>query len=165
MLLLRTADVYQDVAPDNIALPLGSGDTLVWVRRAVYIAAADRRPAQIQVSWLPALVPGGEEKLRRFGQDLPWPKAVQNITGQVIATVRQKTRARGANPFEAKVFAIAGGAQVLVSHLTTLDPAGQPIEHSRFTWPHDAVRLTEDYSLRHANRGLADHGGRPAEPR
>lgn len=152
VLLLRNADVYQEVAPDNIALPLGSGDGLVWVRRAVFIATADRRPAQIQVSWLPSLTAGGEDKLRGISQELPWPQAVQEITGQAIATVQQKTRARGANPFEAEVFAIPDAAQILVSHLTAFNPAGRPVEHSRFAWPQDAVRLTEDYIYPHANR-------------
>lgn len=165
VLTLRNADVYQEVAPDNIALPLGSGADLVWVRRAVFTATADRQPAQIQVSWLPRLIPGGEDKLRGIGPELPWPQAVQEITGRTIATVRQKTRARGANPFEAETFRIPDGAQVLVSHLTTLDPADQPIEHSRFAWPHDAVRLTEDYSVRHANRARPNRKGRPAESR
>lgn len=165
MLLLRNVDVYQEVAPDNIALPLGSGDSLVWVRRAVFIATVDRRPAQIQVSWLPSLAADGEDRLRSIGQEVPWPQAVQEVTGQVIATVRQKTRARGANPFEAEVFAIADAAQVLVSHLTVFDPAGRPVEHSRFTWPQDAVRLTEDYSVRHANRAVTNPEGTSAEPR
>lgn len=165
VLVLRTVDVYREVAPDNIALPLESGDGLVWVRRAVFIAAADRKPAQIQVSWFPNLAAGGDDTLRAIGQDLPWPQAVQAITGRAIATVRQKTRARGANPFEAEVLGIPDGAQVLVSHLTTLDAGDRPVEHSRFTWPHDAVRLTEDYSLCHANRAISDHEGLPAENR
>lgn len=150
VLVLRNADVYQEVAPPNIALPLASGADQVWVRRAVFIAAADRQPVQIHVSWLPGLTTSSEDTLRAISPELLWPRAVQDITGRIIATVQQKTRARGANPFEAKVFAIPDGAQVLVTHLTTLDPAGQPIEHSRWAWPHDAVRLTEDYS--YANR-------------
>src|SRR5579859_186558 len=152
VLVLRNVDVYQEAAPDNIALPLESGADLVWVRRAVFIATADRQPAQIQVSWLPGLPVGAERKLRHIGQELPWPQAVQELTGRVIATVQQKTRARGANPFESAIFGIPDAAQVLVSHLTTVDPAGHPVDHSRFTWPHDAVRLTEDYSLGHASR-------------
>lgn len=146
VLLLHAADVYQEVAPDNIALPLESGTELVWVRRAVFLATADRRPAQIQVSWLPGLPASAEDKLRRIGQEPPWPQAVQDLTGRTIATVQQKTRARGANPFEAEAFTIADGAQVLVTHLTTFDAAERPIDHTRFTWPQDAVRLAEDYS-------------------
>src|SRR5690349_13848363 len=55
VLALDKADVYQETAPDNIALPLECGAETVWVRRAVYLAVADRQPIQIHVSWLPGL--------------------------------------------------------------------------------------------------------------
>jgi DNA-binding GntR family transcriptional regulator len=57
----------------------------------------------------------------------------------------QNTRARGANPFEAALFGIPGGTTVLVSHLTTYTAGHQPLEHSRYAWPTDAVRLSDDY--------------------
>jgi DNA-binding GntR family transcriptional regulator len=145
VLALHRVDVYQETVPDNVALPLGCGAELVWVRRAVF-TAVDRRPAQIQVSWLPGITDEAAAKVRGTGQEIPWPQAVQEATGRVIAVIKQNTRARGANPFEAEVFGIADGGQVLVCHLTTTDASGSPIEHSRFAWPHDVVRLTEDYS-------------------
>src|SRR5712691_232193 len=52
---LSQLDVYQEAPPDNIALPLETADTSVWVRRAVYIAADDRQPIQAHVSWLAGL--------------------------------------------------------------------------------------------------------------
>ena len=146
VLALHRVDVYQEIAPDNIALPLGCGAELVWVRRAVFRAAADRQPAQIQVSWLPGLSDDAAANLRSIGQEIPWPQAVQEVTGRAIAVIQQRTRSRGANPFEAEAFGIPDGAQLLVCHLTTADPTARPIEHSRFAWPHDAIRLTEDYS-------------------
>jgi DNA-binding GntR family transcriptional regulator len=157
VLALRRVDVYQEIAPDNIALPLGCGAELVWVRRAVFTATADRQPAQIQVSWLPGLTDEAAAKLRSIGQDTPWPQTAQEVTGRIIAVVQQKTRARGANPFEAEVFGIPDGAQVLVCHLTTTDATGSPIEHSRFAWPHDAIRLAEDYSYCPQPRDPAEH--------
>jgi hypothetical protein len=44
---LDKLDVYQETPPDNIALPLETADTTVWVRRAVHIAADDRQPIQL----------------------------------------------------------------------------------------------------------------------
>jgi len=142
---LDRAEVYQETAPDNIALPLESGAEAVWVRRAVHIAAADRQAVQVHVSWLPGLGDGAGEGLRCLDPGLAWPEAVQQVTGRVIAAVRQNTRARGANPFEAAVFGIPGGTTVLVSHLTAYTAGHQPVEHSRYAWPTDAVRLSDDY--------------------
>ena len=151
MLELHQLDVYQEPAPDNIALPLESGADPVWVRRAVWVAAADRQPIQIHVSWLGGLGDDAEGALRGLGPGIPWPEAVQQVTGRTIATVLQNTRARGANPFEAATFGIAGGTAVFVSHLTTYDAGHRPIDHSRFAWPTDAVRMSDDYS--YAPRG------------
>src|ERR1017187_317113 len=41
--------------PHHIPPPPVNPDPQVWVRRAVYIAADDRQPIQIHVSWLPGL--------------------------------------------------------------------------------------------------------------
>jgi DNA-binding GntR family transcriptional regulator len=146
VLELRQADVYQEIAPDNIALPLGSPADPVWVRRAVHVAVVDRQPVQIQVSWLPGLGPDAEQALRDLDPELTWPQAVQQVTGREITSVRQNTRARGANPFEAATFGIPDGTTVFVSHLTTYDAGEEPIEHSRYAWPRDAVRMSEEYS-------------------
>ncbi|HUY48550.1 MAG TPA: GntR family transcriptional regulator [Streptosporangiaceae bacterium] len=146
MLELHQLDVYQEPAPDNIALPLESGAGPVWVRRALYIAAADRQPIQIHVSWLTGLRDGTATALRDLDPGTSWPDAVQQVTGHTIAAVLQNTRARGANPFEARFFGIPDATTVLVSHLTTYDAGHHPIEHSRFAWPTDAVRISEEYS-------------------
>ena len=146
MLELHQLDVYQEPAPDNIALPLESGAGPVWVRRALYIAAADRQPIQIHVSWLTGLGPGAEGALRDVGPAMPWLETVHRVTGRAVATVLQNTRARGSNPFEADTFGIPGGTTVFVTHLTTYDTERRPIEHSRYTWPTDAVRMSDYYS-------------------
>jgi GntR family transcriptional regulator len=153
MLDLHQLDVYQEAAPDNIALPLECGTEPVWVRRAVYTPAAtgsapaaDRQAIQIHVSWLPGLGEDAGMALRDVAPDAWWPHAVQQITGRSTAMARQNTRARGANPFEAGAFGIPDGTTVLVSHLTTYDGGHQPIEHSRYAWPTDAVRMSEDYA-------------------
>jgi GntR family transcriptional regulator len=143
---LHQLDVYQEIAPPNIALPLESGADLVWVRRAVYTATADQEPAQIHVSWLTSLGDGAGTALRSLDPGMSWPEAVQQITGRTITTVAQHTRARGANPFEAGTFVIREGTTVLVSHLTTYDAGRHPIEHSRFAWPTDAARISDEYS-------------------
>jgi hypothetical protein len=71
-------------------------------------------------------------------------KSRKSLAG-ASATSSKGPQARGANPFEADVFGIPSSGQVLVSDLTTFDPAGRrPIEHSRFTWPQGAVRPIED---------------------
>lgn len=153
MLDLAQADVYQETAPDNIALPLECGTEPVWVRRAVHTPAAapgggpaaGRHGVQVHVSWLPGLGGAAGETLRGLASDVWWPQAVQQVTGRAITTVRQNTRARGANPFEAGAFGIPGGTTVFVSHLTTYDAAGRPVEHSRYAWPTEAVRMSEDY--------------------
>jgi len=146
ILELHQLDVYQETAPDNIALPLESGADPVWVRRAVHTAAADRQPVQIHVSWLAGLGEDAGAALRSLGPGMSWPEAVQQITGRTIITVLQNTRARGANPFEAATFGIPDATTVLVSHLTTYDAGHRPIEHSRFAWPTDAARMSDEYS-------------------
>jgi GntR family transcriptional regulator len=146
MLELDQLDMYQETAPDNIALPLESGTDPVWVRRAVHLAAADRQPIQIHVSWLPGLGEQAVERLCGLDPGVVWPEAVQQVTGRLIASVQQNTRARGANPFEATTFGIPDATTIFVTHLTTYDAAHQPIEHSRFAWPRDAVRMADDYS-------------------
>jgi GntR family transcriptional regulator len=143
---LHQLDVYQEPPPDNIALPLETGTDLVWVRRAVYVATADRQPIHIHVSWITGLHDDAESTLRDIDPDVPWPQAVQQVTGRSIATVLQNTRARGANPFEADTFAIPDGTRIFVTHLTTYDAQRRPIEHSRYAWPTDAVRMTDYYS-------------------
>jgi DNA-binding GntR family transcriptional regulator len=146
VLSLHLLDVYQETAPANIALPLESGADPVWVRRAVYTAAADRQAVQIHVSWLAGLAADAGDALRGVDPGISWPEAVQQVTGRAIAAVAQHTRARGANPFEADTFGIADGTTVFVSHLTTYDAGRRPIEHSRFAWPTDAVRMSDEYS-------------------
>jgi hypothetical protein len=79
---LHRLDVYTEPPPDNIALPLETADPHVWVRRAVYIAAADRQPIQIHVSWLPGLTDAAATILRETDRPGPWPQAVQKITGR-----------------------------------------------------------------------------------
>jgi DNA-binding GntR family transcriptional regulator len=144
---LDRLDVYKEVPPDNIALPLETGaDTSVWVRRAVYIAVGDRQPIQIHVSWIPGLPDAAEGALRDIDSRTSWPKAVQKVTGRTIATVLQHTRARRANPFEAEAFGIPDATIVFVAHATTYDARRRPIEHSRYTWPTDAVRISDYYS-------------------
>ena len=144
---LHQLDVYQEAPPDNIALPLETGaDAIVWVRRAVSVAADDRQPVQIHVSWITGLGDDAEANVREVEPGTPWPEAVQQLTGRKIATVLQNTRARGANPFEADAFGIPDGTTVFVTHLTTYDVKRRPIEHSRYTWPTDAVRMNDYYS-------------------
>ncbi len=144
-LQLSKLDVYQEVAPDNIALPLESGDAMVWVRRAVHCAADDRQPIQIHVSWLPGLGHGAQDLLRGIDPDIPWPDAVLQITGRQVATVLQNVRARATNPFEAEVLGIPDGTKIFVAHLTLYDDDHRAIEHSRYAWPTDAVRMSDQY--------------------
>ena len=156
---LHQLDIYQEAPPDNIALPLETGaDAMVWVRRTVFVAADDRQPAQIHVSWLTDLGADAEAALREAEPGTPWPEAVQQVTGRRIATVLQNTRARGANPFEADVFGIPVGTKVFVTHLTTYDAKRRPIEHSRYTWPTDAVRMSDYYSYAHMRGGVPADG-------
>ena len=143
---LHQLDVYQEPPPDNIALPLEAGDAEVWVRRAIYIAAIDRQPIQIHVSWLPGLPDTAGSALRDVGAGTPWPETVQQITGRTVTSVLQRTRARRANPFEASAFGIPDPTTVFVAHATTYDPHDHPIEHSRYTWPTDAVRISDYYT-------------------
>ena len=144
---LSKLDVYEEVPPDNIALPLETGpDVPVWVRRAVYIAADDRQPIHIHVSWITGLDADADGRLRDVDPRIPWPTEVQEITGRTIGSVLQHTRARRANPFEAEELAIPDATTVLVAHLTTYDAARRPIEHSRHTWPTDAVRISDYYA-------------------
>jgi GntR family transcriptional regulator len=142
---MRQLDVYQETPPDNIALPLESGDTPVWVRRVVWAATADLQPIQIHVSWIPGRPADGADAIRDVDPELPWP-AVQKLTGRVITAVVQHTRSRRANPFEAEIFGLADGTAVVVAHLTTYDDNRSPIDHSRWTWPIDAVRISDYYS-------------------
>ncbi len=60
---LSKLDIYQEQPPDNIALPLETAEASVWVRRAVFIAAGDRQPIQIHVSWLTGLTAAAERGL------------------------------------------------------------------------------------------------------
>lgn len=143
---LSKLDVYQEIAPDNIALPLESGDAMVWVRRAVHCATDDRQPIQIHVSWLPGLGDGAQELLRGIDPTILWPEAVQQATGRKIATALQNVRARGTNPFEAATLGIPDGTKVFVAHLTLYDADHRPIEHSRYAWPTDAVRMSDYYT-------------------
>jgi DNA-binding GntR family transcriptional regulator len=145
VLAMDKAEVYQETAPDNIALPLECGAEMVWVRRAVYLAVADRQPIQIHVSWLPGLKDKAVKRLRGLDPGVLWPDVVQHVTGRAIVSVLQNTRARGANPFEASTFGIPDATTIFVSHLTTYDAGHAPIEHSRFAWPTDAVRMSDDY--------------------
>src|SRR5712692_5892897 len=89
---LHQLDVYQEHPPDNIALPLETGsETLVWVRRAVLIAADDRQPIQIHVSWITGLTDAAEAAILNADQNIPWPEAVQQLSGRTIASVLQHT--------------------------------------------------------------------------
>lgn len=145
---LSSLDIYQESPPDNIALPLEtSADTQVWVRRAVSIAADDRQPIQVHVSWITCLTAEAAEGLHGIAPGTSWPDAVQEITGRTITAVLQHVRARGANPFEATAFGIPDAHTVLVAHLTTYDAERRPIEHSRYTWPTDAVRISAYYGF------------------
>lgn len=161
-LALSQLDVYQETPPDNIALPLESGDRPVWVRRAVWAATADRQPVQIHVSWITGL-PGhsGENDIRGTDPALPWPQTVQQLTGRTITAVVQHTRARGANPFEATILGLAVGTKVVVAHLTTYDENRRPVEHSRWSWPVDAVRISDYYSYQ-ASPPAADPARMPS---
>jgi GntR family transcriptional regulator len=146
---LHQLDIYQETPPDNIALPLETTDTStpVWVRRAIYITASDRQPIQIHVSWITGLDNSAEPAIRAADPNTPWPEAAQQITGRTVAAVLQHTRARRANPFEATTFGIPDATTVLVAHATTYDAQRHPIEHSRYTWPTDAVRITDYYTF------------------
>lgn len=143
---LSRLDVYQEPPPDNIALPLEAGAEPVWVWRAVYRAAGDSQAVQIHVSWITGLPDTAGDLIRGADPDAPWPEAVREITGREVVTVRQHVRARRANGFEADAFGIPDGTIVLVAHLTTYDAQRRPVEHSRYTWPTDAVRVSDYYS-------------------
>ena len=150
---LDKLDIYQEPPPDNIALPLETADSPMWVWRAVYIAAEDRQPIQIHVSWITSLGADAESALRAVDVATPWPAAVQQVTGRAVATVLQHTRARRANPFEANTFGIPDATIVFVAHATTYDAQRRPIEHSRYTWPTDATRISDYYTYRPAGAG------------
>jgi hypothetical protein len=71
---LGKVDVYQELPPDNIALPLEvESDTSVWVRRAVYVAVDDRQPIQIHVSWMAGLDDGKQAELQDVDPSSSWP--------------------------------------------------------------------------------------------
>ncbi len=145
-LLLHRLDVYQEPPPENIALPLQTGaEEVVWVWRAVWAATSDKKPVRIHVSWLRGLAADAGESLRAASPELPWPEAVRQLTGRAVDTVRQHTRARGANPFEAETLEIPPGTTVFVTHATTFDADHQPIEHSRYTWPTEVIRMSDYY--------------------
>lgn len=100
----------------------------------------------LAVSWLNGLGSDAAPALRGVEPGTPWPEAVQQVTGRRIASVLQNTRARGSTPFEADAFGIPGGTTVFVTHLTTYDAQRRPMEHSRYTWPTNAVRMSDYYS-------------------
>lgn len=146
---LRKVDIYQELAPDNIALPLETGtDSLVWVRRAVYRAVDDLQPIQIHVSWITGLDDAAATAIHQSDPAIPWPAAVEALTGRTVVAVSQHVRARRANPFEADAFGIPDGTTVFVAHLTTYDAERRPVDHSRFTWPTDAVKVSDHYAYR-----------------
>jgi DNA-binding GntR family transcriptional regulator len=101
---------------------------------------------QIHVSWLPRLGDGAGELLRETGPDVAWPEAVRKVTGREPVSVLQNVRARGANPFQAEVFGIPDATKVFVAHLTLYDDGRHPIEHSRYAWPVEAIRLSDYYT-------------------
>ena len=87
------------MAPDNIVLPLESGDAPVSVRGAVRAAADDRQPVQIHVSSLPGLDGDAEDLLREMGTDAAWPEIVRKVTGREVVSVLQNARrANRTNP-------------------------------------------------------------------
>lgn len=142
---LARLDIYQEPPPDNIALPLEAGTDPVWVRRAVYRAADDLQSVQIHVSWISGLPATAEATIRAADPHASWPDSVGHITGRAVVAVQQNVRARRANPFEADAFGLPDGTTVFVAHLTTYDERRQPIDHSRYTWPVDAVRVSDHY--------------------
>jgi DNA-binding GntR family transcriptional regulator len=104
-------------------------------------------PIQIHVSWITGLTGAAENTIRGIDPHAPWPEAVQEITGRTtITTVQQNTRARRANPFEATTFGIPDATIVFVARLTTYDAHHHPIEHSRYAWPTDTVRISDYYT-------------------
>jgi DNA-binding GntR family transcriptional regulator len=146
-LKLARLDVYQELAPDNIALPLQTeADVPVWVRRAVYRAADDLQPVQIHVSWINGLGDDAEAVIRAADPAVPWPEVVAAITRRDIVAISQHVRARRSNPFESDAFGFPEAAVMLVAHLTTYDAGDRPVEHSRYAWPVDAVRVSGHYA-------------------
>lgn len=144
--LLHKADIYREPLPEDIALPLeASAEETVWVWHAIWAATADRKPVRIHVSWLPGLGQDAEDAIRAISPDLPWPEAIRQITGRAVGTVRQHTHARGASPPEAEAFQIPAGTTVLVCQATTYDAGHAPIEHSRYAWPVEAIRMSDYY--------------------
>jgi GntR family transcriptional regulator len=139
-------DVHQETPPSDVASLIEGDDTPVWVRRAIYRAPEDHQPIQIQVSWIGGLTGHCEGAIRGLDPHIPWPEAVQQITGRAVTSVLQNSRARRADSFEAQVLGIPEATVVFVSHLTTYDPQRRPIDHSRYTWPIDAVRISEHYT-------------------
>lgn len=142
---MQELDIFQESPPDGVALRLEAGDASVWTRRAIYKAPEDQQPIKIHMSWITGLGREAEKAIRKIDPHVPWPEAVQQLTGRGVASVQQNTRVRSANPFEARVFELPDSAAVFVSHLTTYDDARCPIEHSRYTWPTDAIRISERY--------------------
>lgn len=143
---LREVEVFREPPPGNITLALQADGTPVWVRRAVYIAVADRQAIQIHISWLPGLTDTAGNTLRDADPAAPWPETIRYVTGRTVTSVLQHTRARRADPREAETFHLPATATVFVAHATTYDPRRHPIEHSRYTWPSDAVHISDYYT-------------------
>jgi GntR family transcriptional regulator len=139
-------DVYQESPPDDVASLLEGDDTPVWVRRAIFRSPEDHQPIQIHISWIGGLEGDCEDSIRQLNPDISWPEAVQEITGRGVTSVLQNSRARRADPSEAEVLGIPEATFVFVSHLTTYDLDRHPIEHSRYTWPIDAINISEHYT-------------------
>ena len=108
-------------------------------------------PCRSTSAGCPACPPMRRPALRDVRRRPPWPAVVQDITGRTVATVVQHTRARGANPWEAEAFGIPDKTIVLVTHATLYDGQRRPIEHSRWTWPTDGVRISDYYTYRPGN--------------
>jgi len=100
--------------------------------------------ARLHPEWAQAERPGHD--IRSIDPDVTWPQAVQAITGRAITSVLQNTRARRTNPFEADALGLPDATIVFVSHLTTYDAHDHPIEHSRYTWPIETVRISDHYT-------------------
>lgn len=140
----------------------------MYVRRTVWAAAGDGQPIQIHVSWitsLPGTAEDAEKAIRAADPAAAWPETVQQLTGRSITTIVQHTRARRANPFETAALGLPDAAVVVVAHLTTYDEQRRPIDHSRWTWPTDAVRISDYYTTRPGPAAdRPDQGGQPPRP-
>jgi len=139
--------------------------TSVWVWRAVYIAVGDRQPIQIHVSWLTGLPDAAEDALRyadpRHRMD---PRRCRRSLAAQSPTVLQHTPRASREPVRVGGLGIPDATIVFVAHATTLPTAQRrPIEHSRYTWPTDAVRISDYYSYAPGMVSTGrSRGGRPA---